>query len=142
MRDRDVELTWKKPVVEHLAEEGYDPFFGARPLKRLIQNDVVNMLSKGILEGKIPGDSIVDLKYEKDKFSFDAEEEKIKDKKPRGAIWSVVFVTALQILEFGQFSPHRISGLRKSMFWSLVNFALTASAVDVSSPGFQAGVMR
>ena len=41
--------------LTHLAEEGYDPFFGARPLKRLIQQDVVNMLSKAILEGKIPG---------------------------------------------------------------------------------------
>lgn len=54
LRDRNVTLSWTKEVVARLAEDGYDPFFGARPLKRLIQNDIVNMLSTAILEGKIP----------------------------------------------------------------------------------------
>lgn len=62
--DRDVGLEWASEVSEFLAEEGYDPIFGARPLKRLIQNDVVNMLSKAILEGRIPGESVVKLKME------------------------------------------------------------------------------
>lgn len=51
--DRHILLTWDQAVVELLAEEGYDPYFGARPLKRLIQQKVVNILSKGILEGKL-----------------------------------------------------------------------------------------
>ncbi|MEI8364788.1 MAG: AAA family ATPase [Parachlamydiaceae bacterium] len=67
---RQVTLKWTKSVVERLAEDGYDPFFGARPLKRLIQQDIVNMLSKGILEGKIPGECTVELKYDKDAFSY------------------------------------------------------------------------
>ena len=62
--DRDVGLDWNPEVSEFLAQEGYDPIFGARPLKRLIQNDVVNMLSKAILEGKIPGEAAVKLKME------------------------------------------------------------------------------
>lgn len=65
LRDRNVSLTWTKEVVAQLAEEGYDPFFGARPLKRLIQQDIVNMLSKAILEGKIPGECRVELSWDK-----------------------------------------------------------------------------
>jgi len=73
LRDRQVTLKFTKGVVEHLAEEGYDPFFGARPLKRLIQHEIVNMLSKGILEGKIPGESTVEIKYEKGAFKYDVK---------------------------------------------------------------------
>jgi ATP-dependent Clp protease ATP-binding subunit ClpB len=53
LQEREVKLTWAPEVVTHLAKVGYDPVFGARPLKRLIQRDVVNMLSKSILDGKI-----------------------------------------------------------------------------------------
>lgn len=70
LRDRQVILKWNKNAVSHLAEAGYDPFFGARPLKRLIQQEVVNMLSKAILEGKIPPESTVEIKYDKDHFSY------------------------------------------------------------------------
>ena len=70
LRDRQVTLKWTKEVVKKLAEDGYDPFFGARPLKRLIQSDIVNMLSKGILEGKIPPESTVELILEKENFKY------------------------------------------------------------------------
>jgi ATP-dependent Clp protease ATP-binding subunit ClpB len=42
-----------------LSEKGYDPQFGARPVKRIIQREVLNALSKEILSGKITTDSIV-----------------------------------------------------------------------------------
>jgi ATP-dependent Clp protease ATP-binding subunit ClpB len=59
LKERHVTLTWEPAVVELLATEGYDPYFGARPLKRLIQQKVENMLAKGILDGSIrPGTSI------------------------------------------------------------------------------------
>jgi ATP-dependent Clp protease ATP-binding subunit ClpB len=70
LAERHVTLTWSDAVVAHLAQEGYDPFFGARPLKRLIQQELVNMLSKGILEGKIPSDCTVELKFEKGAFHY------------------------------------------------------------------------
>jgi ATP-dependent Clp protease ATP-binding subunit ClpB len=70
LRDRDIVLTWTPEVVAHLAEEGYDPYFGARPLKRLIQQEIVNMLSKALLEGKIPGDSRVEIVHDKKGFSY------------------------------------------------------------------------
>ncbi len=46
-------------AIGYLAEKGYDPQFGARPVKRVIQRDVLNKLSKEILSGKITTDSII-----------------------------------------------------------------------------------
>tara|TARA_R110002012_G_scaffold322096_1_gene555362 strand:+ start:50244 stop:52841 length:2598 start_codon:yes stop_codon:yes gene_type:complete len=46
-------------AISYLAEKGYDPQYGARPIKRVIQKEVLNMLSKELLSGKITADSIV-----------------------------------------------------------------------------------
>ncbi|WP_281228889.1 ATP-dependent chaperone ClpB [Flavobacterium aquiphilum] len=46
-------------AIEYLSEKGYDPQFGARPVKRVIQREVLNKLSKEILAGKIHPDSII-----------------------------------------------------------------------------------
>lgn len=46
-------LEFSDYALEYLAEQGYDPQFGARPLKRLIQKEIVNLLSKKILAGEI-----------------------------------------------------------------------------------------
>lgn len=57
LEERQINLKWDPKVVHHLAEEGYDPSFGARPLKRLIQQEVVNLFATAILENKIPKNS-------------------------------------------------------------------------------------
>ncbi len=59
--DRDIELTWTDGVLHHLAAAGYDPLFGARPLKRMIEAEVVNPMSRTLLEGDIPKGSNVEL---------------------------------------------------------------------------------
>jgi ATP-dependent Clp protease ATP-binding subunit ClpB len=76
LHERHVILKWSKEVLAHLAKEGYDPFFGARPLKRLIQQDVVNILSNAILEGRIPGESTVDLKLVENKITMAVKKNK------------------------------------------------------------------
>lgn len=48
-----IELTFSEYLLDYLAENGYDPQFGARPLKRLIQKEIINQLSKKILGGTI-----------------------------------------------------------------------------------------
>lgn len=70
LEEREVTLKWSPEVTALLAEEGYDPFFGARPLKRLIQQDVVNILANGILEGKIPPNCTVELHKKGDKIEY------------------------------------------------------------------------
>lgn len=53
----DLELT--QAAMERLASEGFDPQFGARPLRRLIQKEIQNRLAKEILEGRLqPGDKV------------------------------------------------------------------------------------
>ena len=53
LSDADIELTFTVYTIDYLAENGFDPQFGARPLKRLIQKEIVNQLSKRILAGDI-----------------------------------------------------------------------------------------
>ena len=50
-------------VLDYLAEKGFDPQFGARPLKRVMQREILNELSKEIIAGKIgQGDDVnIDL---------------------------------------------------------------------------------
>jgi ATP-dependent Clp protease ATP-binding subunit ClpB len=48
-----IDLQFGEYAVDYLAENGFDPQFGARPLKRLIQKEIVNKLSKKILAGDI-----------------------------------------------------------------------------------------
>lgn len=50
---QQLELTWSENAVALIAKEGYDPQFGARPIKRVIQRDVENLLAKKILNGEI-----------------------------------------------------------------------------------------
>ncbi len=46
-------------AIDYLSKKGYDPYFGARPVKRVIQKEVLNQLSKEMLAGKITTDSII-----------------------------------------------------------------------------------
>jgi len=48
-----IDLQFTDYAIDYLAENGFDPQFGARPLKRLIQKEIVNQLSKRILAGDI-----------------------------------------------------------------------------------------
>jgi ATP-dependent Clp protease ATP-binding subunit ClpB len=57
--DRNLELTLDAAALDKLGQAGYDPVYGARPLKRAIQQQVENPLAQAILGGKfVPGDRI------------------------------------------------------------------------------------
>ena len=49
----NINISFSNYLLEFLAEQGYDPQFGARPLKRLVQKQIINALSKKILAGDI-----------------------------------------------------------------------------------------
>ena len=57
-------------AINYLAKKGYDPHFGARPVKRVIQREVLNQLSKEILSGAIKTDSIILLDSFEDQLVF------------------------------------------------------------------------
>jgi len=56
---QDITIDITPEALEYIAHKGYDPQFGARPLKRVVQQDVLNELSKEILKGKIHDNSVV-----------------------------------------------------------------------------------
>ena len=60
---RDITLDITPEAIDYLAKKGYDPQFGARPLKRVIQQDVLNELSKEILKGTINDNDAVLVDY-------------------------------------------------------------------------------
>jgi len=61
LAENRIKLEADDKVLDYLGEIGYDPQFGARPLKRVLQKNILNELSKGILEGKISAESIVGI---------------------------------------------------------------------------------
>lgn len=54
-------LDWTPQALAYLAQKGYDPSYGARPLKRLIQQEVETPLSKLLLKGEIPAQATIQL---------------------------------------------------------------------------------
>ena len=63
-------MTGEPGVLTYLADKGFDPAFGARPLKRLIQQDISNLIAKGILNGNISGDCALMLQCQDDELSY------------------------------------------------------------------------
>ena len=61
LEDENVRLTYTRAFEDDMVENGYDPVFGARPVKRLIQRELVNKLAREILEGKIRKDSVIEV---------------------------------------------------------------------------------
>ncbi len=68
--DRKITLSWEEKVLNMLSTEGYDPLFGARPLKRLIQEKIVNMLSDAILRGELSSDQSILLTAQGDEIGM------------------------------------------------------------------------
>ncbi len=81
MAAQKINLTASKEALEWMAEMGYDPQYGARPVKRVIQKHVLNELSKQILAGKLESNTDLVLDVFDDKFVIRKpinEEEKVR----------------------------------------------------------------
>ncbi|MDQ3862981.1 MAG: ATP-dependent Clp protease ATP-binding subunit, partial [Actinomycetota bacterium] len=72
--ERDVTIEFTNEALDKLADEGYDPAFGARPLKRVLQRMIEDPMSEKILRGEIPNGSKVIIETN-DKASEDINEE-------------------------------------------------------------------
>jgi ATP-dependent Clp protease ATP-binding subunit ClpB len=66
-------------ALDQIAAEGYDPTYGARPLKRVIQQRIVNQLSRELLKGEFPEGSVVKLDYSGDEFTFSRTKEPVRE---------------------------------------------------------------
>ena len=66
----DMKLEVTSRALAQIAKAGFDPVFGARPLKRAIQKDIENPVSKLILEGRFGPKDVIPVDYEDGRFSF------------------------------------------------------------------------
>jgi ATP-dependent Clp protease ATP-binding subunit ClpB len=82
LTESGVKLDISSKALDRLAKLGYDPQFGARPLKRVLQKEILNELSKQILSGKVNKDSVifVDMKNDVELDFINRDEAKVTKK--------------------------------------------------------------
>ncbi len=81
LSERDLELEVSAAAINHISKMGYDPVYGARPLKRTIQQELENPIAKDMIEEKfLPGDKIL-VDYIEGKIKLTAKKTKVKTKK-------------------------------------------------------------
>jgi ATP-dependent Clp protease ATP-binding subunit ClpB len=78
LSDRNITLELSESAKDQLAATGYDPTFGARPLKRAIQRDILNPLAQEILQGKVSDGDIVAVDYRNGRYAFSSAKRKTK----------------------------------------------------------------
>ena len=61
LAENGVSIDFTKEFEDYMSTRGYEPAYGARPIKRLMQKELVNMLAKAILEGKVSRDSTIHI---------------------------------------------------------------------------------
>ncbi len=73
LADRGISIVLDESAKELLVKEGYDPTFGARPLKRAIQSLIQNPLAVKLLNGEIAGGQTIHISAENDALKFTPE---------------------------------------------------------------------
>jgi len=75
---QNIKLKYPVSVVKHLAEEGYNPSYGARPLKRVIQNKILDAIAQLIVAKRVKEGDTVTLGVTKGAFNFTVAKGKRK----------------------------------------------------------------
>jgi ATP-dependent Clp protease ATP-binding subunit ClpB len=70
LENNNLRLEVSESAINWLAKHGFDPQSGARPVKRLIQKEIINELSKEIISGRIQKETTVRIDEEKDHLKF------------------------------------------------------------------------
>jgi len=73
LQDRNVDLELTDKAIEHIATEGYDPVFGARPLKRFIQRNVETKIARLLISGEVLANSRIIVDYDGEELSVSWE---------------------------------------------------------------------
>ena len=74
VHDMGIELSFDDSAIEKIADEGFDPVYGARPLRRAIQSEIEDKLSEEMLDGRITSGNKYVCKHTDDGFVFDSTE--------------------------------------------------------------------
>ncbi len=87
LAEKEIRLELAPAVYDLLAEEGYNPQYGARPLKRLIQQKILNPIASGMISRGIVKGGVISVGIKNKEFTFDV-------KKPRKSALSESFVVS------------------------------------------------
>ncbi|MGB9883067.1 MAG: ATP-dependent Clp protease ATP-binding subunit [Microgenomates group bacterium] len=79
LEDQEIGFYFTDGVVDEIAQVGYDPIYGARPLKRAIQRLIEDPISNLIIESKVKRGDVIRVKFEKNNFIFDVEKTVLVD---------------------------------------------------------------
>jgi ATP-dependent Clp protease ATP-binding subunit ClpB len=74
LQEKGVELEVTTAAIDEVAKEGYDPAYGARPLKRVIQQRIQNPLAVEILKKEMPEGSRLKIDFQGEEFTFERSE--------------------------------------------------------------------
>jgi ATP-dependent Clp protease ATP-binding subunit ClpB len=78
LQDKDMDLILSTAALDKLGEAGFDPVYGARPLKRAIQQQLENSLAQSLLEGKFVAGDVIEVDVGEDGLSYKRSSKKVK----------------------------------------------------------------
>jgi len=61
--ESDIKLNYSEAFIDHITEKGFNPEFGARPVKRVLQTDLINKLAESLISGKISKGNVISVDY-------------------------------------------------------------------------------
>jgi ATP-dependent Clp protease ATP-binding subunit ClpB len=70
LEENNIRISFSEAFEDYMSDKGYDPTYGARPIKRLMQRELINLLATAILEGKIRKESVIKVDYNNGKISL------------------------------------------------------------------------
>ena len=73
LMDKEIDLSVSEEVLQLLANEGYNPQYGARPLKRLIQDKILNPVASMMIGNKVLSGGTILVDVQNDQFTFDVK---------------------------------------------------------------------
>jgi ATP-dependent Clp protease ATP-binding subunit ClpC len=83
--EHDLVLELSQAGKEHLADAGYDPEYGARPLRRVIQNQIEDILSDGLLSGAFTPGGTIYIDASEGSLTFEQREREVPEEDPAPA---------------------------------------------------------
>jgi ATP-dependent Clp protease ATP-binding subunit ClpB len=78
MHSKHIALDIKPAVYAYLADKGYDPQFGARPLNRLIQNTILNKIANTIIAGEVKAGDTIAIDFKNDALMYEVKTKRVR----------------------------------------------------------------
>ena len=70
LEENGVVIEFTTEFEDYMSTKGYEPAYGARPIKRLMQKELVNLLAKAVLDGRVRRDSIIEVSVQDGQIVF------------------------------------------------------------------------